>query len=73
MNFDEKKVTSTTTTTTKYLIQMTLTLIKYQSLKKNNMLKIIHLNTLLAIMIMILGQLSKMTGYINEFNENKNN
>ena len=37
------------------------------------MLKIIHLNTLLAIMIMILGQLSKMTGYINEFNENKNN
>ena len=73
MNFDEKKVTSTTTTTTKYLIQMTLTLIKYQSLKKNNMLKIIHLNTLLAIMIMILDQLSKMTGYINEFNENKNN
>ena len=73
MNFDEKKVTSTTTTTTKYLIQMTLILIKHQSLKKNNMLKIIHLNTLLAIMIMILGQLSKMTGYINEFNENKNN
>ena len=66
-------MTSTTTTTTKYLIQMTLILIKHQSLKKNNMLKIIHLNTLLAIMIMILGQLSKMTGYINEFNENKNN
>ena len=40
--------------TKKYLIQMILMLIKYQSLKKNNMVNIIHLNTLLGIMIMVL-------------------
>ena len=33
---------------------MILMLIKYWSLKKNNMVKTIHLNTLLDIMIMIL-------------------
>ena len=33
---------------------MILMLIKYQSLKKNNMVNIIHLNTLLGIMIMVL-------------------
>ena len=57
INFDNKKikkVTSTTTKTKKYLIQMILMLIKYQSLKKNNMANIIHLNTLLGIMIMML-------------------
>ena len=40
------------------------------------MANIIHLNTLLCIMIMMLldhyvSILSEMTGYINEFNENK--
>ena len=40
--------------TKKYLIQMVLMLIKYWSLKKYHMAKIIHLNTLLDIMIMIL-------------------
>ena len=33
---------------------MILMLIKYQSLKKNNMVNIIHLNTLLDIMITML-------------------
>ena len=40
------------------------------------MVNIIHLNTLLGIMIMIIKplylELSQMTGYINKFNENKN-
>ena len=38
----------------KILIQMMLMLIKYQPLKKNNMVNIIHLNILLGIMIMML-------------------
>ena len=33
---------------------MILMLMKYQSLKKNNMVNIIHLNALLVIMIMML-------------------
>ena len=42
-----------------------MTLVKYLSLKKNNMANIIHLNTLLSIMIMML------LGYINEFEKSK--
>ena len=53
---------------------MILMLIKYWSLKKKNMANIIHLNTLLDIMILMLldHYVSKITGYINEFNKNKN-
>ena len=46
-------MTFTKRKTKKYLIQMILMLIKYQFLKKN-MAKIIHLNTLLDKMIMML-------------------
>ena len=56
INFDNKKikkVTSAITKTQKYLIQMILMLIKYKFQKKNNMLNIIHLNTLLGIMIIM--------------------
>ena len=53
INFDNKKVTFTKKTK-KYLIQMILMLIKYWSLKKKHMANIIHLNTLLDIMIMML-------------------
>ena len=56
INFNNKKDKKLTfiLKTKKYLIQMILMLIKYQSLKKNNMANIIHLNTLLGIMIMML-------------------
>ena len=51
-------------------------LIKYWSLKKKNMVNIIHLNILLGIMIMVIKplylELSQLTGYINKFNEHKN-
>ena len=40
--------------TKKYLIQMTLMLTKYQSLKKKYTVNIIHLNNLLGIMIIML-------------------
>ena len=40
--------------------------------KKNNMANIIHLNTLLGIIIILCLKLSQMTGYINEFDEDKN-
>ena len=43
---------------------MILMLVNHQSLKKNNMIKIIHLYTSLDIMIMMLF-------YINKFDENK--
>ena len=57
---------------------MILMLIKYQSLKKDHMVKIIHLYTLLNIikndvMRPLCLKLSQMTGYINKFNnKNKN-
>ena len=56
INFDNRSIKKATFTikTKKYLIQMMLMLIKYQSLKKNNMVNIIHLSTLLGIMIMVL-------------------
>ena len=38
----------------KYLMQMILMLVKYQSLKKKHMVNTINLNTLLGIMIMML-------------------
>ena len=55
---------------------MILVLIKYQYLEKNNMVNIIHLNTLLGIMIMMLIRplylgLSQMTSSINKYDENK--
>ena len=56
INFDNKKITKVTsaiTKTQKYLIQMILMLIKYKFLKNNNMVNIIHLNTLLGILIMM--------------------
>ena len=56
INFDNRKIkkVTSTTKTKKYLIQMILILKKYWSLKKNNMVNIIHLDTLLGIMIMML-------------------
>ena len=57
INFDNKnikKLTFTIKTKKKYLIQMILMLIRYESLKRNNMVNIIHLNNLLEIMIMVL-------------------
>ena len=79
INFDNnniKKATFTKKKTKKYLIQMILMLIKYQSLKKNNTTNIIHLNTLLDIMITVLLDhytyfFSQTTGYINKFDQNK--
>ena len=55
---------------------MILMLIKYQSLKKNNRVNIIQLNTLLGRMITVLLDhyilfISKTTGYINKFDKNK--
>ena len=54
INFDNKNIKKATFTIKikKYLMQMILMLI--ESLKKNNMLNIIHLNILLGIMIMML-------------------
>ena len=40
--------------TKKYMIQKTLMLVKYQSLKKNDMVQRIHLNTLSGMMIVML-------------------
>ena len=59
----------------KYLIQMISMLIKYQSLKKqygknNSFIYFIGYNDNDVIRPLCL-KLSKMTGYINEFNENK--
>ena len=57
INFDDKKICKSdlyNNNNKKYLIQMILMLIKYQSLKKNNMVNIIHLNTSLGIMTMML-------------------
>ena len=56
INFDNKKIKKSDfyKKTKKYLIQMILMLIKYWSLKKKHMANIIHLNTLLDIMIMML-------------------
>ena len=48
-----RKVTFTIITK-KYLIYMILMLIKYYSLKKNNTVNVIYVNTLLVIMIMML-------------------
>ena len=47
---------------------------KIIALKKNNMVNIIHLNTLLGIMIMMLldPYISQTTWYINKFEESKN-
>ena len=51
---------------------MILMLTKYQSLKKNNMVNIIHLNNdndiIYQIIIFIISQ---TTGYINKFEKNK--
>ena len=57
---------------------MILMLIKYQSLKKDHMVKIIHLYTLLNIikndvMRPLCLKLSQMTGYINKFNKKNKN
>ena len=60
---------TSTTKTKKYVIQMILMLIKYQSLKKKHMVNIIYLNTLFGGPL-YLG-LSQMIGYINKFDENK--
>ena len=48
INFNNKNIKKETFTikTKKYIMWMILTLIKYQSLKKNNMVNIIHLDTL---------------------------
>ena len=57
INFSDKKIKKSDFNkkkSKKYLTLMILMLIKYQSLKKNNMVKIIHLYTLLDIMIMML-------------------
>ena len=55
-NFDNKKIKKSDfyNKNKKKLIQMIVMLIKYQYLKKNNMVNIIHLSTLLDIMIMML-------------------
>ena len=56
INFDNKKikkVISTITKTKKHLIQMILMLIKYQFLEKNNIVNIIHLNTLLGVVMLL--------------------
>ena len=57
--------------TKKYFIQMILMLMKYQFLRKNNMVNIIDLNTLLGIMITVLLDhyicfISQTTGYVNK-------
>ena len=56
INFDNKKIkiSQFKKKTKKYLTQMILMLIKYWSLKKYHIARIIHLNTLLDITIMIL-------------------
>ena len=56
INFDDKKIKESDfyNKMKTYLILMILMLIKNQSLKKNNMANIIHLNTLLAIITMML-------------------
>ena len=57
INFSDKKIKKSDFNkkkSKKYLTLMILMLIKYQSLKKNNMVKIIHLYTSLDIMIMML-------------------
>ena len=48
---------------------MVLMLIKYWSLKKYHMAKIIHLNNLLDIMIFV--KLPQTTSYINKFKDKK--
>ena len=55
---------------------MKLLLIKYQSLKKNNIVNIIHLNTLFGykdngIIRPLYLFISQTTGYINKFDKNK--
>ena len=57
INFDDKKIKSgfyNNKNKKKNLLQMILMLIKYYSLKKNSMAIIIHLNTLLGIVRMIM-------------------
>ena len=56
INFNNKNIKKATFTikTKKYLIKMILMLIKYYSLKKNNIVNVIYLNTLLGIMITML-------------------
>ena len=55
INFDEKKIKKINfSKRKKKLIQMILMLIRYQFLKKNHTANIIHLNTVLDIMIMML-------------------
>ena len=74
ITFDNKKIKKATFTIKikKYLIQMTLMLTKYQSLKKNNnsFIYFIVYNDNDVIRPLCL-RLSKMTGYINKFYENK--
>ena len=48
---------------------MILILIKYSSLKKNNMANIIHLDTLLGRPLYLF--ISQTNGYINKFDKNK--
>ena len=73
VNFDYKNVKKATSTikTKKYLIQMILMLIKYQSLKKNNTENIIigyNDNNVIRSLYLFLSQ---TTGYINKFDKNK--
>ena len=70
INFNNKNIKNVTFTikTKKYLIYMILMLIKYQSLKKNNMANIIHLNTFIRPLYLFLSQ---TIGYINKFDKNK--
>ena len=55
IDFDDKKNKKEAFTKTKnHFRQMTLTLRKYQFLKKNHLAQRMHLNTLLDIMMMLL-------------------
>ena len=54
INFNDKKIKKSDFYNKNKKIYTTLTSIKYQSLEKNNTANIIHLNTLLGIMIMLL-------------------
>ena len=77
--FDSKNIKKATSTikTKRYLIWMILMLIKYQSLKKNNTVNIIHLHTYFIgyndndVIRPSYLFLSQTIGYINKFDKNK--
>ena len=78
INFDDrkiKKVTFTKKKNKKKIIQMILMLIKYQSLKtydKYNSLKYFFGYNDNDVIRSLCLKVLKMSGYVNEFNENKN-